>query len=105
MATRLNQEALEHAQNPIKGRQYERNSDWSQAQPSAEEENEFIDDNGWEAFARWHLAYETEASEETKSRHKFPFGARGRLRACADRLATFLTCRSSERSNRFFVAH
>jgi hypothetical protein len=74
MATRLNQEALEHAQNPIKGRQYERNSDWSQAQPSAEEENEFIDDNGWEAFARWHLAYETEASEETKSRYKFPFG-------------------------------
>jgi hypothetical protein len=26
------------------------------------------------AFARWHLAYDTEASEETKSRYKFPFG-------------------------------
>jgi len=74
MAIRLNQEAVEHAQNLIKGRQYERNSDWSEAQPSAEEENKFIDENGWGAFAKWHLAYDTEASEETKSRYKFPFG-------------------------------
>jgi hypothetical protein len=27
-----------------------------------------------EAFAKWHLAYDTEASEETKSRYRFPFG-------------------------------
>jgi hypothetical protein len=74
MAIRLNQQAVEHAQNLIKGRQYERNSDWSQAQPSAEDEYNFIDENGWEAFAKWHLAYDTEASEETKSRYKFPFG-------------------------------
>jgi hypothetical protein len=74
MAIRLNQEAVEHAQNLIKGRQYERNSDWSEAQPSAEEENKFIDENGWDAFAKWHLAYDTEASGETKSRYKFPFG-------------------------------
>ena len=72
MAIRLNQQAVEHAQNFIKGRQYERNSDWSEAQPSAQEENNFIDANGWEAFAKWHLAYDTEASEETKSRDKFP---------------------------------
>jgi hypothetical protein len=74
MAIHLNQEAVEHAQNLIKGRQYERESDWSEAQPSAEVENNFIDENGWEAFAKWHLAYDTEASEETKSRYKFPFG-------------------------------
>ena len=72
MAIRLNQQAVEHAQNFIKGRQYERNSDWSEAQPSAQEENNFTDANGWEAFAKWHLAYDTEASEETKSRDKFP---------------------------------
>jgi hypothetical protein len=74
MAIRLNQEAVEHAQNLIKGRQYERNSDWSEAQPSAEEENRFIDENGWEAFAKWHLACDTETNEGTKSRYKFPFG-------------------------------
>jgi hypothetical protein len=74
MAIRLNQEAVENAQNLIQGWQYERNSDWSEAQPFAEEENRFIEENGWEAFARWFLAYDTEASEETKSRYKFPFG-------------------------------
>jgi hypothetical protein len=74
MAIHLNQQAVEHAQNLIKGRQYERESDWSEAQPSAEVENNFIDENGWQAFAKWHLAYDTEASEQTKSRYKFPFG-------------------------------
>jgi hypothetical protein len=74
MAIRLNQQAVEHAQNLIKGRQYERNSEWSEAQLSAQEENNFIDANGWEAFAKWHLAYDTEASEVTKSRYKFPLG-------------------------------
>jgi hypothetical protein len=74
MAIRVNQEAVEYAENLIKGRQYDKNSDWSEAQPSAEEENRFIDENGWEAFAKWHLSYDTEASEETKSRYKFPFG-------------------------------
>jgi hypothetical protein len=39
MAIRLNQQAVEHAQNFIKDRQYERNSDWSEAQPSAQEES------------------------------------------------------------------
>jgi len=74
MAIRVNQQAVGHAENLIKGRQYERNSDWSEAQPSAQEGNRFIEENGWEGFAKWHLAYDTEASEETKSRYRFPFG-------------------------------
>jgi hypothetical protein len=74
MVIYLNQQSVEHAQSLIQGRQYETNSDWSEAQPSAEEENRFIDENGWEAFAKWFLAYDTEASEETKSSYKFPFG-------------------------------
>jgi hypothetical protein len=83
MAIHLNQEAVEHAHNLVKGRQYERESDWSEAQPSAEVENNFIDENGWEAFAKWHLAYDTESSEETKSRYKFPFGDFSKLHRSA----------------------
>jgi len=45
MAIRLNQRAVEHMQNLIKGRQYEKDSDWSEAQPSAEEENKVIVEN------------------------------------------------------------
>jgi len=74
VAIRVNREALEHAENLIKGRQYEKESEWSQAQPSADEENEFIDENGWKAFARWHLAYDSDEPEETKKRYRFPFG-------------------------------
>src|SRR5215207_2792284 len=74
MAIRVNPEAVEHAGNLIQGRQYETDSDWSEAQASAEEENEFIHENGWEAFAKWFLAYDTEANEGTKSRYRFPFG-------------------------------
>ena len=51
MAFRINQEAVEHAQNLIQGQQYERNSDWREVQASAEEENRYIDENGWEASA------------------------------------------------------
>jgi hypothetical protein len=65
---------------------YESNSDWSEAQPSAEEENRSVDENGWEAFAKWHLAYDTEASEETKSRYKLPFGDFRKLHRSASSL-------------------
>jgi hypothetical protein len=53
MAFRLNQEAVEHALNLIQGQQYETDSDWREVQASAEEENRYIDENGWEASARW----------------------------------------------------
>lgn len=71
---RVNEQAREYAENLIKGRQYERESDWSKAQPSTEQENEFIEEHGWEAYSRWHLAYDDEQNEETKGRYKFPFG-------------------------------
>ncbi len=74
MAVKVNRDALEHAEKLIKAGKIERDSDWSEAQPSTQEENAFIEQHGWEAFARWHLAYDPEENEETKGRHKFPFG-------------------------------
>jgi hypothetical protein len=75
---RLNQEAVGHAQNLIKGRPYERNSDWSEVQASEEEENRFIDENDREAFANWFLAYGTEASEKgPRVATAFPLGTSG----------------------------
>lgn len=74
MTVRVNTRATGHAGNLIKGRQYETDSDWSQAQPSTGQENEFIEEHGWEAYSRWHLAYDDEQNEGTKGRYKFPFG-------------------------------
>ena len=47
---------------------------WSEHQPSAAEENEFIRRHGWEEYGRWHLGLDDEAREETKARYKFPYG-------------------------------
>jgi hypothetical protein len=35
------------------------------------------------AFAKWNLAYDTEASEETKCRYKFPYGDFNKLHRSA----------------------
>ena len=74
MAVKVNQAGLEYAHNLIKGRRYDKDSDWGEAQPSTEDENKVIAQEGWDAFAKWHLAVDTDENEETKGRYKFPFG-------------------------------
>jgi hypothetical protein len=56
---------------------------WSEDQPSAEEENEFIRAHGIKAYAKWHLGIDTEHPEDTKGRYKFPFGDFKRVHRCA----------------------
>jgi hypothetical protein len=47
---------------------------WSEHQPSAQEENEFIDLHGFDEFGKWHLGIDDEKGEHTKGRYKFPYG-------------------------------
>ena len=47
---------------------------WSEHQPSAQEENEFIRQNGFEEYAKWHLGIDDTHAENTKARYKFPYG-------------------------------
>ena len=49
-------------------------SDWSEAQPTSDQENKFIDKEGWDAFGQWHLAYDPDESKDTKQRYGFPYG-------------------------------
>ena len=74
MPVQLNASARDHARGLIDKDQYVKDSDWSEAQPSTDDENDFIDRNGWDAYAAWHLAEDTDENEETKGRYKFPFG-------------------------------
>src|ERR1700743_1356237 len=53
--------------------------DWSEHQPSAGQENEFIEAHGWDEYANWHLGVDDEASEHTKGRYKSPYGAFARV--------------------------
>jgi hypothetical protein len=73
---KLNQKAYEHAHRLIKDGKFvgDDRDDWSEHQPSAAEENEFIERHGWGEYSKWHLGLDEEYDEETKSRYKFPYG-------------------------------
>lgn len=74
MTVSVNHEALEHAKNLIREGATEQDSHWGSAQPSADQENAFIERQGWSSYANWHLAYDPDGRENTKERYKFPLG-------------------------------
>jgi hypothetical protein len=57
--------------------------DWSEHQPSSRDENAFIADHGWDAYARWHLATDETRPAHTKAHYKFPFGDFQDVHRCA----------------------
>jgi len=63
-----------HARRLIKGRQYVLDSDWGEVQPSAEDENAFLESHGWDEYAEWHLGLTEGATQETKARYGFGYG-------------------------------
>jgi hypothetical protein len=71
---KLNRRAVAHARHLIDARQYVLNSDWGEAQPSAEDENRFLKSHPWAEYAAWHLGLTDGATDETKARHAFVFG-------------------------------
>jgi hypothetical protein len=70
----VNPEALAHAERLIDARQYVLRSDWGDVQPSAAQENAYLESHSWEEYGRWHLGLTEGAGDETKARHAFVFG-------------------------------
>lgn len=70
----LNKEAVAHARKLIDERQYVLKSDWGESQPSADDENAFLEKHKWDEFAAWHLGLTKGAADETKARYGFVFG-------------------------------
>ncbi|MGB3800651.1 MAG: hypothetical protein WA952_12625 [Lewinella sp.] len=70
----LNKAAEDKAVQLIDANQYVKDSDWSDAQSTTDDENDFLDQHGWDEYAEWHLGIHDEESEETKGRFGFPFG-------------------------------
>lgn len=67
-------------------------SDWGGAQPTAEDENDFLEKHSWDEYAEWHLGLTDGAADETKSRYAFVYGDfrrvhRSGLLACQYRAA------------------
>ena len=76
MAVRLNKRAFEYAKGLISAGRfvYDDRDEWSEHQPSAAAENRFIEEHGYESYARWHLGIDDEAATDTKAHYKFPYG-------------------------------
>ena len=71
---RVNDDGVAKAREMIDSHQYDLDTEWDDAAPSTERSNEKIDRDGYDGYGQWHLAVDTEASEDTKDRYGFPFG-------------------------------
>lgn len=71
MAVKLNKSAFTHAKELIgEGRfVWDERDAWSEHQPSTRQENEFIRLHGLHEYAKWHLGFDDEQEEQSKSRY------------------------------------
>ena len=74
-----NPAAKKKAKSLVESHQYVVDSDWSDSQPTSDDENNFLETHGWDEYAKWFLAIDPDASEQTKGRFHFPFGDFRRL--------------------------
>ena len=74
MAVTLNQRAYEHAKELIdEGRLvFDERDAWSEHQPSAMEESEYIRLHGFAEYGKWYLGVNSEKPENTKGTMSFP---------------------------------
>jgi hypothetical protein len=70
----VNRRAVAHARRLIDARQYVLDSDWGEAQPTADDENAFLASHSWDEYAEWHLGLTDGATDETKARYAFVYG-------------------------------
>ena len=70
----LNTRAVARAKRLIDARQYVLDSDWGESQPTAEDENAYLESHSWDEFAAWHLGLTEGATDGTKARYGFVFG-------------------------------
>ncbi len=75
----VNEAGVAKARALIDARRYVVRSRWSDVQPSADQENTFLESHTWDEYGEWHLALTEGASEETKARYGFVFGDFRRL--------------------------
>lgn len=70
----VNTRAVERAQRLIDAHQYVLQSDWVESQPSADDENAFLESHSWDEYGEWHLGLTDGANDDTKARYAFVYG-------------------------------
>jgi hypothetical protein len=84
MAVKLHKQAFEHAKKLIEQGKFvfDEKDMWSEHQPSAQDENEYLQAHGFGEYGKWFLGIDTEEDEENKRRYKFPYGDFERVHRC-----------------------
>lgn len=70
----VNTPAVDAITSLISAKQYVLDSDWGQAQPSAADQNAYLESHTWDQYAAWHLGLTEGAADETKARYAFVCG-------------------------------
>jgi hypothetical protein len=76
VAVTLNRIAYEHARRLIRAGRFvadERDA-WSEHQPTARRETEFLQEHGIGEYRKWYLGIDDEQPEDRKARYRFPYG-------------------------------
>jgi hypothetical protein len=76
MTVRLNNRAYSYARELLQeGRfVYDERDAWSEHQPSAQQENKFIQQHGFYEYGKWYLGINDQRPENTKGHYEFPYG-------------------------------
>jgi hypothetical protein len=73
---KLNERAYDYAKKLIAEGKFvlDDRDDWSEHQPSTQDENRFIEEHGMDEYALWHLGINEDQPAENKGRYRFPYG-------------------------------
>jgi hypothetical protein len=71
---RVNKDGVAKARELIDAGKVDDGTEWSDAAPSADDENAEIERHGYDGYGAWHLGVDQDASEGTKKRYAFPYG-------------------------------
>jgi hypothetical protein len=84
VAVIVNSRAYEHAQRLIKDGKFvaDGRDAWSEHQPSTRQENEFIEQHGFDGYENWFLGIDDDEREGTKARYKYPYGDFEQVHRC-----------------------
>ena len=70
----VNKAAVTRCKELIAAKQYVLDSDWGDVQPSADDQNAYLERHSWKEYAAWHLGLTEGANDETKARFAFTYG-------------------------------
>ena len=84
MSVKLNNRAFEYAIKLIEQGAFvfDQRDMWSEHQPSAQDENEYLKAHGFGEYGKWYLGIDTAEDEDTKGRYKFPYGDFEKVHRC-----------------------